>query len=348
MNERARELFKWNENPFSFRILPEYFVGYEKETDTFTDGLNNGSKFSILLGPTGSGKTTFMKYLVKRFPGSDVIYLPKPPKSADDWVTIFNPILKPSRFSFLRKDVNIYNLYEHLNKKLNGRKCLLFIDECHEASLDSLEWIRTITDQTDNLFIILAGLPVFEKTMMEKLETFMRRVNIHVNLTNLSKAETRELIKRRIEGIGGDDIRPFTVNAVDYIYDNTGGFPREVLKLCDDMVQRAMEKGVSTVEPDIMKGAEEPEKKLSMDTVEELPERQKLIVDTLAEGGEMTPSEIAKSIKTEEYKNKDNAVRSVNNLLRRLMQDGLVDRKKVGKTYKYSVSSRFNSVLVTA
>jgi predicted transcriptional regulator len=71
-------------------------------------------------------------------------------------------------------------------------------------------------------------------------------------------------------------------------------------------------------------------------------------MDALAEGGDMTPSEIIKNMKSSSYKNQDNAIRSVNNLLRRLMQDGLVDRNKVGKTYKYKVSSRFQSVLVNA
>ena len=50
----------------------------------------------------------------------------------------------------------------------------------------------------------------------------------------------------------------------------------------------------------------------------------------------------------EEYKDKENAVRSVNNLLRRLMNDGIVERKKTGKSYKYRVSGKLQTVMVDA
>ncbi|MFQ5648118.1 MAG: AAA family ATPase, partial [Candidatus Aenigmatarchaeota archaeon] len=335
-------------NPFTFKILPKYFVGYEKETERILAGVNNGDKFSLLVGPTGSGKTTFLKFLLDKLNTDHFIYLPKPPKEPGDWVEVFSDIIRP-RFSLFRKkpSVNLYNLSEVINKKLGARKCLLFVDECHEASTESLEWLRTLTDHADNLSVVLAGLPVFENILRENLETFMKRVSIQVKLSSLSKPETRELIKRRIEGIGGDDIKPFTSDVVEHIHSRTGGFPREVLKLCDELVQKATEKGISTVDSDLLEEPE-PEARVSMETVETLPGRQRHILQALADTGPLTPSEIISSMAVEEYKNKDNAVRSVNNILRRLMKDGLAERKKIGKTYKYTVSGKFQSVMVTA
>ncbi len=353
MNKNALEFFKWENNPFAFRILADCFVGYEREVNTLLSGITNGDKFTLLTGPTGAGKTTFLKYLIKKLgERGNVIYLPKPPKNPSDWLSVFESIIRPGfplGMFWKRGSLSLYNLSEKVNRKLDREKCILFVDECHEASLDSLEWLRTITDQVDNLSVVLAGLPVFENILKANLETFMKRFSITIKLNNLTKSETRELVKRRIEATGGEDIRPFTSEAIDFIYSKTGGFPREILKICSELAQKAVEKGISTVDIEFMKesGTAEDEK-ISVETVEELPERQRLVLQTLAENGELTPSGIIKNMKTGEYKDEDNAVRSINNILRRLMKDGFVERKKVGKTYKYVVSGRFQSVLVKA
>jgi len=353
MNKSALEFFKWENNPFAFRILPDCFVGYEREVNSLLNGITNGDKFALLTGPTGAGKTTFIKHLIKRLDEcGNVIYLPKPPKNPSDWMSVFDSIIRPGfpmSMFWNKNKISLYNLSEEINKKLNTGRCILFVDECHEASMDSLEWLRTITDQVDNLSVVLAGLPVFEKILKENLETFMKRFSITINLNNLSKPETRELIKRRIEATGGEDIKPFTADSIEFIYTKTGGFPREILKLCSDFSQKAVEKGISTVDIDFLKESDSGvEEKISLETVEELPERQKLILQTLADKGALTPSGIIENMKKGEYKDEDNAVRSVNNILRRLMSDGFVERKKTGKTYKYAVSGRFQSVLVKA
>ena len=44
----------------------------------------------------------------------------------------------------------------------------------------------------------------------------------------------------------------------------------------------------------------------------------------------------------------ENAVRSVNNLLNRLLKENMVERRKVGKAFKYKVSSRIASLMVSA
>ena len=349
-NEKLVKLFKWETNPFTFQIFPELFVGYEKEVNKLIHGLENGNKISLLLGPTGSGKTTLLKHLYQTFSNEKyIIYLSKPPKNPKDWITIFRQISKPNFIKtilFRNNGVNLYNLHEWTNKQIKNKKFILFVDESHEASLESLEWLRVFADQIDSLSVVLAALPVFEDTMKSKLETFMRRVSIKIELTNLTKSETRELIKRRIESIGGEDIKPFTHGTIDYIYEKTGGFPREIIRVCNQLIQKAMEKNISIIDTDFLKEIDMPEPRISLEKITMLPERQRLILETLSKHGELTPSELIQKMDTEDYKDKDNAVRSVNNLLRRLMSEKFVERKKFGKAYKYKLGDRFKTLLV--
>ncbi len=349
--ENFAKMFEWTSNPFTYTIIPEVFVGYAKEMNDVFSAFKSGNKFSLLLGPTGSGKTTFLRALLTRFSKDEqVIYLPKPPKVSSEWIVVFNPIIKYGgffRFPFKKKDLNIYNLGEQLNSRLKEKKCLLLIDECHEATIESLEWLRTLADHTDNLSIVLTALPNFENTLKNNLETLMKRINYRAELSNLSKSETREFIKKRIEFAGGDDIRPFTSSTVEYIYEKTGGFPREILKLCNSLLQKSVEKNITTIDIDFLEETANPPEKLTMDSLKSLPEKQRMILEML-KGKELTPAEITAQITLEDYKDRDNALRSANNLLRRLIEEKLVERVKAGKTYKYRLSNRMQTLMVSA
>lgn len=342
----------WTDNPFTFNIMPELFVGYNNEVDSILHSVNLGDKFSLLLGPTGSGKTTMLMMLMTKFQNYEhVLYIPKPPKDPTEWVTVFGRFVRPGfpRSLFSRGNgTTLYTLSETLNSKLDGNKCILFVDEAHEASIESLEWLRTITDQTDGLSIVLAGLPVFDGMLKSKLETFLKRVNTKVELSTLTKSETRELIKKRVESKGGEDIKPFTSDSVDYIYEKTGGFPREVIRSCGQIVRDAMSKNITTIDTGFLRETERPEERVSLEAISELPERQRIVLETLADKGELTPSEIIRNADIAGYKDSDNAVRSINNLLKRLMNEKLVERAKRGKTYKYRVSGKYQSLTVKA
>ena len=341
--------FSWQSNPFTFKILPELFTGYSNEFKTLTNGLKNGSKFSLLSGPTGSGKTTLLMHLLDSLDSrSTIIFLPKPPQDPKDFIEIFESKLKKNFFEKIKRGKsNLYNLKDYVNKKLKNRKCVVLIDECHEAPLSTLEWIRTLADQIDNLSVVFAGLPVFDNILKDNLETLRRRINTKVELGNLTKSETKDLIKKRIEHAGGEDVKPFTMNSIELLYEKTGGFPRDVIKLCNDVVERALENNISLIDSDFI-SEEKAIQRTSINTVAEMPKRQKDIIHILSKYGELTPTEVASKIDLKGYGNKNNAMRSVNNLLRRLMSNKLVTRKKHGKAYKYALASKIQTVLVKA
>lgn len=349
--EGIQRAFHWDTNPFSFTIRPDLFVGYGQEVDTLVQGIQHGNKFALLLGPTGSGKTTLLKYIALKFPRQHLIYLPKPPKNPEDWIGIFHEIVKPgfwARLFHRGNGIDLYNLSDRVNSRLTNQKCLLFVDECHEATQESLEWLRTITDQVENLTVVLAGLPVFENMLKDKLETFLRRVTLRIDLGCLSPVEMQEFIKKRIESVGGENTRPFTHQLLEQIHHQTGGFPRDVLKMCNDLTLRALQKGVTTIDTKFLEETELPTR-VSRDNLEVLPSRQKLIMDTIIKEGELTPTEIVLKIQAKgDYKDRENAIRSVNNLVRRLQSDGFLERKRIGKAYKYRISPRYRTLFVEA
>jgi len=355
----------WKENPFTLKIDPSLFVGYQNQLKRLMNHIREGHKVALITGSTGSGKTTILKFIENNFDKNyEVLYISKPPRK-EELVNVFLFKFKPSFFERLfGTRVELHNLHVYLNKKLGDKKLLVLLDEAHEADIEVLKWFRTISDQVTNMQLVLAGLSTVDDILRTRLETLKSRVITHIELINLTREESRELIKKRIESVGGEDIKPFTEECVARIYEVTGGFPREVLKVCDRLVEEAVEKNkfeitgeeltpkCETLEEEQREDIEENEGERSVipdkDFMKELSYKQRKIINMLLEEGEMFPSDIAERLGLEKYKSRQHAVRSMNNILKRLLQMGYVERKPKGKGYVYFLNVKVRNLLIKA
>ncbi len=343
----------WHSNPFILSIIPNLLVGYEEQKKQLLAAVHEHHKVVLLLGPTGSGKTNTLEWLMEELKKDRkfvTIFLSKPPTDPNDFVDIFSKHFTSKWLRFLGLKSNIKNVYEipeFLNRKLRDRHLVLLCDEIHETTVEVLQWLRVLSDQVDNITLIMAGLPNFEKTLKQKLETFYKRITFKIVLSALTKEETKELIEQRIaHASDGKGKNPFTSEVIDLIYERTGGFPREVLRLCDRLINAAMDRGVHMVTPDLLGEAKDIEEVEEFD-LSRLPQRQREIIEALRDG-KTTPSQIVASLDLSKYKSKEHALRSVNNILKRLMDDGFVEREKHGKTFIYKLSPKIKAMLVKA
>lgn len=331
----------WGHNPFTFTVNPDFLVGYQAQAAKLMSAIEEKHKLAMILGPTGSGKTTFMMWLMRQLGQNyDVLYLGKPPKHAEDFVHIFNSKYKRGLL-FPKMAKNLYFLPDFLNSCLNRRLVVLY-DEAHESGQDVLEWLRVLSDQVEKMTIVIAGLPILDEVLMKNLETLRKRIAVKVELLSLTKEELQQLIQKRVESAGGKAL-PFSAEMIDYIYKNSGGFPREVLRLCDEAIRRAAAAGIDNITPALLE-----EKKLAPEEtqirIDLLPEKQRQILEMLIKP--MTPSEILASIDVSQYPSKGHALRAVNNILKRLVELGYAERQQAEKTFVYSLSPRTKTLFV--
>ncbi|MBI2578514.1 MAG: AAA family ATPase [Candidatus Aenigmarchaeota archaeon] len=341
---------RWSNNPFTFSILPSLFVGYKEQTSRLMLFLEEKHKFLLVVGPTGSGKTTLLKWIQGNLPGSDTLYIGKPPETPADFVDIFNDKFKAPWFlrPFSPKIKNIYQVPDFLNKRLKKKHLVVFIDEIHEADLEILEWLRVLGDQVDNISFLLSGLPSFDHDLSTKLETFRKRITAKIELLSLTKEETQQLIQRRIQHVGGQG-NEFPQDVVDFIYSRSGGFPREVLRLCDEFINQAILKGSPDISLDLLGGVTEEkiEQQVYLDVLEKMTPMQREILEVLAQKP-LSPGQIANSLNLEKYKSRQHAVRSVNNILKFLLKQDYVERQQFEKTFVYSLTPKIKTLMVKA
>lgn len=329
----------WSKNPFVLNILPELFVGYKEQSEDLLRLIHERHKVILVIGPTGSGKTTLLEWLANSDKRYDFLFIGKPPQRPEEFVDIFNE--KYPRF--LRKLKNMYQIPSFLNKKLRSKHLIVLYDEAHESKIDVLEWLRVLSDQVENMSIILAGLPVFEDNLT-KLETLRKRIVARLELVSLTKEETAELIRKRIRAVGGNGTE--LDQLIDVIYDRSGGFPREIIKLGNDIINESMKTGKQLTKELLVHEPTKEEVKVSLRFLEELSPMQREIVEMLVRP--MTPGQIANTLNLEKYKSRQHAVRSMNNILKRLMEEGLVERTREERAYVYQLAPSIRNIVVKA
>ncbi|MBN2094536.1 MAG: AAA family ATPase [Candidatus Aenigmarchaeota archaeon] len=355
--EREDEIGKYREwlkkhelqrTPFTLEIIPSLRVGYKNQVATLLRNIEQRQKLLLLMGPTGSGKTTLINHLCDS--QKNYIFVGKPPRKTEELIKLADYFHKDVPFItrlFLKKPKEVHHISDYLNKITNEHK-VIFIDEAHEASIEVLEWLRVISDQTQNITFVLSGLPIFDDILTKNLETLKKRVSEKIELSALSRDETEELIRKRIEYAGGKEIRPFTPKSIDFIYQRTGGFPRDVLTLCNHMFNLAAEKNADEINENLL-GESKSGKIIGnydANKLKDLPEKQKKIIDLLLEEEPQTPTDLAKKIN--DYPSEKHALRAVNNLLKRMLEEGYIERSKNGKAYAYLLGPQTRTKLVKA
>ncbi|MDY6769937.1 MAG: BlaI/MecI/CopY family transcriptional regulator [Candidatus Nanohaloarchaea archaeon] len=365
------EKFDWERNPFNFRIYPELMIGYEDEARRIRNSLESDSKFTLLLGETGAGKTNMLRSIERDYSGAfPLFYMSKPPVNESDLLEYMrDEVLEPGTLARLLNSYSLYNIDEALNDKYADNLVLL-VDEGHEASIEVLEWLRTAIDHIDGLSVVAAGLPSFEDKLEEEVGTLYSRATEIVRLQSLDKDSTIQLVRKRIEQVGGASIEPFTQSALLQVYEATDGFPREVLRVCNECVITAADEDKSIIdEEDVQAVLDESSDEMNtdgssadtgetsedaadaadeggededggtdegaeQDTVNLTP-KQEAIYQAIEETGEATSGEIVDHLGSEDYKTRSHAIRSINNILRRLVDQGVVERERRGRNYLY-------------
>jgi Cdc6-like AAA superfamily ATPase len=264
---------------------------------------------------------------------------------AEEFISILNEKYKRPWYAFWKPELeSIYQIPDFLNRKLK-KHLIVLLDEAHEANTDVLEWLRVLNDQIEKMSIVLSGLPNFEDQLRNNLETFAKRITAKAELLSLTKEETKELIAKRIQYAGGkgDEIPDSVISSV---YDYTGGFPREVIRICDELVNNAIMKGKTNIEFDLHEKREERAiEPVSASMLDKFTHMQKEILEMLSKKP-LTPGQIANSIDLTKNKSRQHAVRSVNNVMKALHEDGYLERRKEEKAYVYSLLPRISTLFV--
>jgi type II secretory pathway predicted ATPase ExeA/uncharacterized coiled-coil DUF342 family protein len=199
----------------------------------------------VICGADGSGKTTLLNRYITSL-GDDICY-----------VTIDETCNGEKKFycAFLRQlgfsDITgtsreLWRITKEflVHRGMAGDSVLLMIDNAHLINPTVLEQIRRISaikvKDRRVLSIVLAGTSGLERIMdspaMSQVEFHS---HVHFNIRVYTEEETANYVWHRLRLAGGSDVVKFSNEAHPLIYRYTGGIPKLINMLCNDLLTEA-------------------------------------------------------------------------------------------------------------
>jgi general secretion pathway protein A len=228
--------FKWKRNPFTLDIMPKLFTGYQTLVVEVIAKIHAKSGHILITGNKGVGKTSLLRWLAENLKKEfHPIYVPRPSENFDELVGYIADSLKVKRPK--DKTYTVYDLEEIVKK--SKKHILILLDEAHEFTPQFERPLRTLGD-INGVNLVLCGLKETKEKIQAISPPFYERIVMQKVLEHMTPEETSDLIRKRIEDVGGAGIAPFTQEAIQNIFKMSGGVPRTILKVCDWLVTDAI------------------------------------------------------------------------------------------------------------
>jgi type II secretory pathway predicted ATPase ExeA len=245
--------FGLNKRPFaSVPRVDQYFPGaaIEGARQTLTRCIQRAEGTSIVIGPSGTGKTLLCQTLVEQFKDTfQTVHL------SSGRLSTRRALLQAILFGLgqpyrgMDEGELRLSLVDYLTL---GDKCtdgmLLLVDEAHTLPLRLVDEIRMITNLVSQgqprVRLALAGSPALEERLASpKLESFNQRIVARCYLESFNREETRQYVEAQTKGAGVTPSKLFASDVYPAIHQATDGVPRLINQLCDHALLLAFARG---------------------------------------------------------------------------------------------------------
>lgn len=250
------------EAPFNLTPNPHFFYQSPKHTEALSSllfAIKERKGFVVITGEIGSGKTTVCRTLLNQLDNqTETAHITNTHLSAKDLLcTVLEDLgvdYKPGSKSRLLSQLNHY-LIEQLRL---DRNVVLIIDEAQNLSAAVLEEVRMLsnleTESEKLIQIIFLGQPELKKKLaLPRLEQLRQRIAVYFHLSPLSEQDTRNYILHRLKIASQSDTRYFSDQALDQVWDYSGGVPRLINQICDSALLSGFIYGAHVVDANLMK-----------------------------------------------------------------------------------------------
>ena len=256
--------FGFKERPFKLVPNPEYLYLsriHEEVLAHLNYAVGYGEGFVEITGEVGTGKTTLCRMFLESLDeNTTAAYIFNPKLDALQLLKAINDEFGlPSDTESVKVLIDRLNAFL-LEKKAQGKRVILVVDEAQNLSADVLEQLRLLSNletTTSKLIqIILVGQPELGELLeTEALRQLNQRITLICHLIPLSTSETREYIRHRIHIASRKPGLEFAAGAYRSIFKYTHGVPRLINIVCDRALLTAFALGKHRITNRIVKRA---------------------------------------------------------------------------------------------
>lgn len=243
-----KEFFGLDDAPFTLTPDPRFMVftpSYNEVLARLYYGLENGKGLIVVTGEVGTGKTTAMRWALRRLDASVLAaYLINPRLSIDEFYQSVTQLLGIKEWSNKSELLTLMGrVLEERHRR--GLKTVIIIDEAHELTDYVLEEIRLLlnfeSDTAKHLQIVLTGQPELRDRLNQaNLRQLKQRVALRALVHPLPDVgEVKRYITERMSIAGCTQPDVFTPEAINLIFQCSEGIPRNINNLCENALLAA-------------------------------------------------------------------------------------------------------------
>jgi general secretion pathway protein A len=243
-----KEFFGLDDIPFTLTPDPRFIVftqSYNEVLASLYYGLESSKGLIVLTGEVGTGKTTALRWILRRLDSSVLAaYVFNPRLSIDEFYHHVTQMLGIKDWNNKAELLSVMGkVLEERHRR--GLRTVIIIDEAHELSDYVLEEIRLLlnfeSDDAKHLQIVLTGQPELrDKLNQPNLRQLKQRVALRCNMHAYPNVEeVKRYITERLLIAGSQRPNVFTPDAVELIYQCSEGIPRNINNLCDNAMLAA-------------------------------------------------------------------------------------------------------------
>jgi len=258
------------QEPFSTTADPAFMYASKEHREALLRlqlSLRQRRGLNVILGDIGVGKTTLCRKLygeIRLEEGYHIRVIDDPSFRSE--YQFMAHLLRA--FGVERRGRSGYDYKECFRNFLlemaeKGQTVILLVDEGQILSPCILEMIRMFLNFETDKFKLLQLVIFAQLELLEKLRAkrnFLDRIALRYVLNPLQPHEVAEMIRFRLEVAGHRGERPlFSDDAVEAIYEATGGLPRPITMLCHNALEFIILNEREAVERDVVESCVERE-----------------------------------------------------------------------------------------
>lgn len=238
-------VFCWHEDPFKPEMLyplDEFFVLDKEKKSALNRFLVKGESYGTITGEEGAGKSMFLHWirweLETHHPELVPCLLDCSDKKVSDAMLIKQlmlPFLNMYQKTVSRpfEEMKPEALAQYIKKKVGQKPFVLLIDEPENIPEKGYDLFALLQKGGLRMHIIVAG----EKEELKKsLFGKGMKDSLKFELTGVTTDGAAQLLKKRIEAVGGQGTYPFDHQIVKMLCDHAKGNPLKLLELAKEKV----------------------------------------------------------------------------------------------------------------
>jgi len=238
-----------------FRITPDTSLFYEggKRGDILAAlvyAIHRGEGIIKVVGEVGSGKTMLCRMLQLKLPDTvEIVYIANPSVSAEDILFVIAhelslPVSKDASKHEVMHLLQDYLLQRHMENK----QVVLFIEEAQGMPLDTLEEIRLLsnleTDENKLLQIILFGQPELDQNLAQQsIRQLRERITHNFELEPLTRDEIHNYLNFRMREVGYTGPELINTTVAKRVEQHSDGLLRRINIIADKILLSAFSEG---------------------------------------------------------------------------------------------------------